>query len=129
MGLDIVFNARSKSDPRYKDEVGYFRKVNFILTYFNINDDKNGGTIEISHSQLHDFVNDLHRELMQRKANKTCKPINSNFKTKQVFFGGSIEYDNMYWEDMESVYNWAKDLDVKHAFNWDKDNLEMFISW
>lgn len=129
MGLDIVFSARSKFDPRYCTEVGYFGKVNFILTYFNIGDDKNCDIIEISHDQLHDFVNDLHKELMQHKANKTCNPINSNFKTKCMFFGGSVEYDNMYWEDMESVYNWAKELDTSPTFSWDKDKLEMFISW
>ena len=86
-------------------------------------------SIEVSHEQLHAFVNDLHKELIQHKANKTCSPISQKFTTKKVFFGGSTEYDNTYWEDMMSVYNWAKQLDTSHVFDWVKDNLEMFISW
>lgn len=129
MGLDVVFRARSKFDPRYSTEVGYFGKVNFILTYFNISDDMNCSTIEVSHDQLHAFVNDLHKELIQHKANKTCNPISTKFTTKQVFFGGSTEYDNEYWKDMMSVYNWAKKIYISPTFDWDKDNLEMFISW
>lgn len=129
MGLDVVFRARSKFDPRYSTEVGYFGKVNFILTYFNISDDMNCTSIEVSHEQLHIFVNDLHKELVQHKVNKTCNPISQKFTTKQVFFGGSTEYDNSYWEGMMSVYNWAKQLDTANTFDWGKDNLEMFISW
>lgn len=129
MGLDVVFRARSKFDPRYSTEVGYFGKVNFILTYFNISNDMNCTSIEVSHEQLHAFVNDLHKELIQHKANKTCSPVSQKFVTKQVFFGGSTEYDNTYWEDMVSVYNWAKRIDTDHTFDWVKDNLEMFISW
>ena len=129
MGLDVVFRARSKFDRRYSIEVGYFGKVNFILTYFTISDDMNCSTIEVSHDQLHRFVNDLHKELVQHKVNKTCNPISQKFTTKQVFFGGSTEYDNSYWEDMMSVYNWAKQLDTTNMFDWKKDNLEMFISW
>lgn len=86
-------------------------------------------SIEVSHEQLHAFVNDLYKELIQHKVNKTCKPVSQKFTTKQAFFGGSTEYDNAYWEDMVSVYNWAKQLDMSHTFDWDKDNLEMFISW
>lgn len=129
MGLDVVFKARSKFDPRYSTEVGYFGKVNFILNYFNISDDMNCTSIEVSHEQLHAFVNDLHKELIQHKVNKTCNPISQKFTTKQVFFGGSTEYDNEYWKDVMSVYNWAKKIDISPIFDWDKDRLEMFISW
>lgn len=129
MGLDIVFNARSKSDPRYREEVGYFRKVNFILTYFDIDDDNNCNSIEITHDRLHSFVNDLHKELIKHRIKNTVEPVNQKLKTKRVFFGGSTEYNNMYWNDMESVYNWAKDLDVSSEFDWNRDNLEMFFSW
>ena len=129
MGLDIVFNARSKSDPRYREEVGYFRKVNFILTYFDIDDDNNCNSIEIPHDRLHSFVNDLHKELIKHRIKNTVEPVNQKLKTKRVFFGGSTEYNNMYWKDMESVYNWAKDLDVNPEFDWNRDDLEMFFSW
>lgn len=129
MGLDIVFRARSKFDPRYSTKVGYFGKINFILTYFNIDDGKNCSTIEVSRDQFHAFVNDLRKELIQHKSSETCNLISTKFKTKQVFFGGSTEYDNTYWEDMMSVYSWANELDNGHTFDFDKDNLEMFISW
>lgn len=129
MGLDIVFNARSKLDSRYKEEVGYFGKVNFLLTYFDIDDDHNCDSIEISHDKLHSFVNDLHKELIYHNINNTTIPVNQKFETKKVFFGGNTEYNNSYWESLRSVYNWAKDLDTSSKFNWDKDNLEMFFSW
>ena len=129
MGLDIVFNARSKLDSRYKEDVGYFGKVNFILTYFDIDDDHNCSSIEISHDRLHSFVNDLYKELIMHHIENTIEPVNQKLKTKIVFFGGNTKYDNSYWESLKSVYNWAKELDAGSSFNWDKDNLEMFVSW
>ena len=40
MGLDISFYKESKLDPRYYNDIGYFRKVNFLLKYFNADKDE-----------------------------------------------------------------------------------------
>ncbi len=129
MGLDIVFKAVSKLDSRYREEVGYFRKVNFILTYFDIDDDNNCNTIGISHDRLHSFVNDLHKELIKHRIENLVEPVNQKLKTKRVFFGGNTKYDDSYWEDVRSVYNCMKELDEGKHIDWNKDNLEMFFSW
>ena len=129
MGLDIVFNARSRPDPRYREEVGYFRKVNFILTYFDIDDDNNCDIIEISHDKLHSFVNDLHKELIKHRIENSVEPVNQKLKTKRVFFGGNTKYDDSYWEDVRRVYDCIKEIDTGNAIDWDRDELEMFVSW
>lgn len=127
MGLDIGF---------YKIEsVGYFRKVNFILTYFDIDESKNCRHIEIGKEKFIEFLFDLSRELLQydkRKEeledkNANLEPLNPKLKTCEVFFGGSTEYDSMYWSDMRSVYDWGENL--MRTFDWDECGLQIYCWW
>ena len=127
MGLDINFYRQSKLDSSYNEEIGYFRKVNFILTYFNVDEDLNCERVYITESQFKQFIADLDNEIYRKFRYGYNEPVNEKLKTKAVFFGGSLEYDEFYWNDMQYVCDWAhraiKDID------WNKDNLYVVAWW
>lgn len=127
MGLDIGF---------FKTEsVGYFRKVNFILTYFDIDESKNCRYIGIGKNKFIEFIKDMSNELIRynkHKAECGCdnpilEPLNQKLRTCEVFFGGSTEYDVVYWTDMECVHDWA--LNLMRTFNWDECGLIIQCWW
>lgn len=97
------------------EPAGHFRKINFFLTYFGIDDDRRWEDIEITHDEFSDFVDALESEIEQyrkRKEKQTepaeMEPINPKLRTCSVCFGGSTRYDKMYWEDLQNVFDWAK---------------------
>lgn len=127
MGLDIDFYKVKK------ESVGYFRKVNFILTYFEVESDQDCEDIPVSKDKLAEFVADLKRELMlynERKPKNNpdddaeLEPINPKLRTKEVFFGGSTAYYPDYWEEVKEVYTWAKGQ--LESFDW--DNYKMILN-
>ena len=132
MGLDINFYKESKLDPRYHENVGYFRKVNFILTYFNVGDDMDCERVYITKEQFKKFISDLKAETDNINFNDEDSldkliPKNEKLKTKQVFFGGSLEYNKYYWQDIVRVHDWANE--VLNNVDWDKDNLYLVAWW
>lgn len=129
MGLDISFYKESKLDPRYYNDIGYFRKVNFLLKYFNADkDEDNCRKIYITKEMLEQLVADTNAEIIHHNLDIDGDvPMNEKLQTTEVFFGGSIEYDECYWNNIENVRDWAnktlKDVD------WDKDNFYMIAWW
>lgn len=129
MGLDISFYKFKR------EEIGYFRKVNFILTYFDVDHDMNGEDIIVSKEKLAEFVADLKCELVQYedRASKQSgddielEPINPKLRTKEVFFGGSTAYYPEYWEDLKEAYNWAKGQ--LESFDWDNYTMALNCWW
>ena len=59
MGLDIFFLRESKLNSKDKENIGYFRKVNFIIRYFNLNNEDNCREIELRKDLFSKFVDDL----------------------------------------------------------------------
>lgn len=127
MGLDIDFYKVKK------ESVGYFRKVNFILTYFEVEGEQDCEDIPVSKEKLAEFVADLKCELTlynERKPKDNpdedaeLEPINPKLRTKEVFFGGSTAYYPDYWEDAKWVYTWAKGQ--LESFDW--DNYKMILN-
>lgn len=132
MGLDINFYKESKLDPRYRENVGYFRKVNFILTYFNVGDDMNCKHVYITKEQFKKFISDLKAETDNINFNdednlNNIIPKNEKLKTKYVFFGGSLDYNNYYWQDIVRVHDWANE--ILNSIDWNKDNLYLVAWW
>lgn len=128
MGLDISFYSVKRN------EVGYFRKVNFIMTYFDITDDENEVDVEITQEKFAEFVADLKCELLQFDSRKSqypdsveIQPINPKFYTRKVIFGGSTLYDEFYWGDMQSAYDWSNQL--LKDFDWDGHKLVLNCWW
>ena len=130
MGLDIHFYEVKI------ESVGYFRKVNFILTYFDVEDEQNCENIRISKEKFTEFVADLKCELTlynERKPkdnpneNAELEPINPKLRTKEVCFGGSTAYYPDYWEDVKEVYAWAKEQ--LESFDWDNYKMVLNCWW
>ena len=126
MGLDINFYKQSKADSRYETNVGYFRKVNFILNYFNV--DENLARVDIPKDKFERFIEDLKIEIDRRNFNPLVKePLNEKLRTKAVFFGGSLDYDDYYWHDIEYTYEWARE--VVNDIDWEKDSFYVVAWW
>lgn len=130
MGLDIDF-YEVKRKP-----VGYFRKVNFILTYFDVEDEQNCEDIPISKEKFAEFVADLKCELTLYKERKPkdnpdddaeLEPINPKLRIKEVSFGGSTVYNPDYWEDVKDVYAWAKEQ--LESFDWENSKIVLNCWW
>ena len=140
MGLDIYFFDGKR------EKVGYFRKVNFLLTYFDVDIDEDTEDVEISREQLATFVKDLEDELNNRVKPHTLaeleqglvghdysfsedivEPVNPRLRCTYVFFGGSTEYGYWYWNDMVKVYYWAKE--TLETFDFDNSKLIMWPWW
>lgn len=121
MGLNITFSSVKKTD------IASFGKLNFILTYFGINESDNCKGIVISYERFRGFVNDLISELMQHKYPCTDEPVNPKFRFKNVSFGGSTTYDETYWENLRSVYDWAE-FAIK-TFNWMNCEMVLNAKW
>lgn len=127
MGLDINFYKESKLDDRYHEEIGYFRKVNFILNYFNISEDMNCRKVYITKEQLEQFIGDLDSELYRKCKYGYNEPANEKLRTKHVFFGGSLDYDECYWNDIRYARDWANE--AINDVDWDKDNVYIIAWW
>lgn len=126
MGLDSFFFRVEKKQE------GYFRKLNFLLTYFDVGQDDNCEEIPISEEEFSEFVADLKCELTlykERRAKDSSAildPINPKFRAKEVFFGGSTSYDSSYWDSLRQVYSWANSLLI--SFDWEAHTL-IFQNW
>lgn len=129
MGLDINFYAVKAK------EIGSFRKVNFLLTYFEVTDEENGKDLVITKDMLEEFVVELKCELEQFKKKHSLgikegieiPPSNSKFRTKEVFFGGDIHYSSEYWDNLQRIYEWAKEQ--LEYIDWDNCTFVMNCWW
>jgi hypothetical protein len=109
MGLDIYFTVHDKKDKLGEDdeEVGYFRKVNFLVKYFV---DQSGFDVENQVPCKID-AKDV-KELLDR-----CKKVIADHKlaeellpTMSGFFFGSVEYGEDYFENVENVKSFCEEL-------------------
>lgn len=130
MGLDVWFEKVTRED------LVNFRKVNFILTYFDVSDEQNCEDIPISKDMLGEFVADLKCELVQYKeriknSNDAdgieLPPINPKLMTKEIPFGGITSYTPDYWEDVKWVYGWAQNQ--LNEFDWENAYLVLHCWW
>lgn len=130
MGLDIHFYKVKK------ESVGYFRKVNFILTYFEVEDEQDCVDIHVSKEKFAEFVADLKCELTlyytrmikdHPDEDAELEPINPKLRIKEVSFGGSTAYYPDYWEDVKEVYTWAKGQ--LESFDWDYYKMALNCWW
>ena len=99
MGLDITF-SKVKTE-----EVGYFGKVNFLVSYFEIRgyDIENRKPVKVYKDDILELAN-------------RCKLVLSNhlladeiLPTMSGFFFGSTNYDENYFQDVEEVLEHCTD--------------------
>lgn len=118
-----------------RKEVGYFRKVNLLLPYFNYID--NCTYQEVTLEDVDDLLNKCETILkMAEEAKETlegyCKAdwkayAEENLPTTSGFFFGGTEYDDYYLADVKEV---AETFTTIHdTTDWEKDIVEMFCWW
>ena len=105
------------SDPR--TEIAYFRKVNFLMTYFGYEGNCEYKLIEKAEVE----------ELIDR-----CKKVLDNHElagellpTASGFFFGSTNYDDWYFLDVENVRMTFERM-LKNV-DWETEAVEMYCWW
>lgn len=98
MGLDIYFNKKKCS------EIGYFRKVNFLVKFFKNKgfDVENQTPMVISKEDAEELKSLCNKVLKDHSKAKELLP------TMDGFFFGSVDYDNLYFKNVESVKIWIE---------------------
>lgn len=101
MGLDIFFKKRVER------ELGYFRKVNFLVKYFTDLgfDVEHQIPFEITIEDIEVLLKRCKQVLKDHKLAPTLLP------TMEGFFFGNTDYDEYYYQDIKEVRNFIeKDL-------------------
>lgn len=112
MGLDMYIftrqkNAPDKSEPR---EMCYWRKANQIRRWFvdHTGYDPNNNCVEhpLTKENLEDLLADC-RKIINDRSLETCM---KEMPTMEGFFFGSTDYDNMYYDDIQSTIRQVEEL-------------------
>lgn len=100
MGLDLFFSRRSE---RY---IGYFRKVNFLVKYFENKgfDVENQTPLDISKEEIEELIDRCEKVLQNNDLAKELLP------TMSGFFFGSTDYDEYYFDSVKEVLEYCKTL-------------------
>ena len=108
-------------------EVGYFRKVNFLLPYFGYG--KNCSFCECTLEDVETLLS-FCRKILKHKSKKQADYL---LPTESGFFYGSTEYDESYFEDVKDVREWCKRILKEFDNDSDEDEngyvLLMFCWW
>ncbi|HDS0567830.1 TPA: hypothetical protein ACH74J_005578, partial [Escherichia coli] len=102
-------------------EVGYFRKVNPLIAWF----EKHCGPLEnaverpVSRTELEALLSDL-----ECLTPENCREF---FPTTEGFFFGSQEYDQYYWKDVEDVKSWVRS--TLDSFDFERKILLLWAWW
>ena len=119
MGLDIYFYKRDKDNYKHLTELGYFRKVNFLVNYFNLENC-------VDHICTRDEMETLLSKCNSVLEKKTESISDKTLPTTSGFFFGSTDYDDWYYKDIQSV----KDTITKALNDWDEYKEELiFHAW
>jgi hypothetical protein len=99
LGLDIYFTKVKRK------EIGYFRKVNFLVAFFEKKgfDVLNQTSLIIRRKDAQELLSKCEEVLLDHSKGPELLPTTSGF------FFGSTDYDDSYYEDVESVRNYVKD--------------------
>ena len=100
-------------------EVAYFRKVNFLLPFFEYCEDCS--RLEIDDYKIDELLFKCKQVLEDHSLAETLLP------TQGGFFFGNTEYNDWYFEDVKEVYD--KFSEIAEDFNSDEDMLVMVCWW
>ena len=100
-------------------EVAYFRKVNFLLPFFEYGE--NCSRLEIDDYKIDELLFKCKQVLEDHSLAETLLP------TLGGFFFGNSEYNDWYFEDVKEVYD--KFSEIAEDFNSDEDMLVMVCWW
>ena len=116
--LDDCYNAL------YSD-VAYFRKVNFLLPYFNY--EENCSEIVIDKYEVEELIEDCERVLAAKDTDEAESVANELLPTEEGFFFGNTDYDEWYFNDVREVAD--KFTEILDTFDFDENELVMSCWW
>jgi hypothetical protein len=106
MGLDIYFEKVKRT------EVGYFRKINFLVKYFETLG-FNGGNLEPFNIKKEYIITLKDKCKYILKANELFDDIKEEAEkvlpNTSGFCFGSTDYDEYYLKDIQEVYDYCND--------------------
>lgn len=115
-------------------EIAYFRKVNFLLPFFNYQQNCSDVIIEkCLVENLVNLCNDVLKLYHKHKAGEfdgfeLRKFVSEHLPTTSGFFFGSTEYDELnYFKNVESVRD--KFSNILDTFDWENETIFMRCSW
>lgn len=119
MGLDIYFEKRKST------EIGYFRKVNFLVKYFEDLgfDVENQTPLSIKKDQAIELRDRCRRVLDNHDLAEELLP------TMSGFFFGSTNYDEYYFEDVQSVLDYCEGELIPAFDKLNDDERIYFLTW
>lgn len=100
-------------------EVAYFRKVNFLLPFFEYCEDCS--RLEIDDYKIDELLVKCKQVLEDHSLAETLLP------TQGGFLFGNTEYNDWYFDDVKEVY--VKFSEIAEDFNSDEDILAMVCWW
>lgn len=116
MGLDIFFEKKKTK------ELGYFRKVNFLVKYFeNLGFDIERGEFRVYEQDIKELIDKCDEVIKDHSKAKELLP------TRAGFFFGSTEYSEGYYEDVKSVKEYLE-KELLPEFRKLKDDESIFFS-
>ncbi len=119
MGLDIYFTRKKRS------EIGYFRKVNFLVKFFEKKgfDIPNQTPWAISKEDAKELLSKCEEVLLDHSKGSELLP------TMSGFFFGSTDYDDYYYKDVEAVRDYVKDKLLPEFDTLEEDEDIYFETW
>lgn len=119
MGLDIFFTKRKDTN------VGYFRKVNFLVSYFTDLgfDVENQTPFEVNKEDVEILLSRCEQVLENHDLAGELLP------TMEGFFFGSVDYDDAYFGDVENVKTYIEDKLLPQFDDLQDDEKIYFETW
>lgn len=119
MGLDIFFTRKKES------QIGYFRKVNFLVAYFaDLGFDvENQIPLSITKEDAQILLKRCKQVLKDPSKAKELLP------TMEGFFFGSTDYDKSYFDDVEGVARFLENNLIPTFDKLKSDEEIVFETW
>lgn len=119
MGLDVFFTKRAETN------VGYFRKVNFLVKFFEDKgfDTPNQTPFRLIKKDAEELLSRCDKVLNDHSLAETLLP------TMSGFFFGSTNYDKYYFDDVQEVRDYIKNTLLPEFDKLESNETIYFETW
>lgn len=101
------------------EEIGDFRKVNLIVSFFNYED--NCSYMVIQKDKINELLDACNAVLGDHDKAEEFLP------TQSGFFFGSTDYDEWYFKNVERVRNWC--VETLRDTDWENEDILLWCWW
>lgn len=115
--------ARPDAENYGMEDIGYFRKVNFLVKFFEYENDCEDKEITI------DELTDLLERCEEVIKSHSKAKAEALLPTQSGFFFGSTEYNAYYFEDVKAVRDWCKGIIASAEDHPTEDYILLINCW